>query len=163
MAGPEAIVQRITISIDDALLETVDRLGRQRGYQSRSEAMRDIVREAAVGDHAALPGDVPCMATLSYVFEHETRDLARRLTHAQHDHHALTVSTLHVHVDHRDCLEVMVLKGTVEQVRAFANALVTQRGVRHGNLHLIPVEPAERHGHPHLHGHGAHDHPDKQR
>lgn len=156
-------MQRITISIDDALLETVDRLGRQRGYQSRSEAMRDIVREAAVGDRAMMAGDAPCMATLTYVFEHETRDLARRLTLAQHDHHDLSVSTLHVHVDHRDCLEVMVLKGTVDQVRAFADALVTQRGVRHGSLHLIPVDASEGHGHPHLHGHGAHRHHDEHR
>ncbi|QCK88396.1 nickel-responsive transcriptional regulator NikR [Phreatobacter aquaticus] len=151
-------MQRITISIDDALLETVDRLGRQRGYQSRSEAMRDIVREAAVADGSVMAGDAPCMATLTFVFEHETRDLARRLTLAQHDHHELSVSTLHVHVDHRDCLEVMVLRGTVYQVKAFADAVITQRGVRHGSLHLIPIDSGEGHGHPHLHGHGAHQH-----
>lgn len=151
-------MQRITISIDDALLAAVDDIGRQRGYQSRSEAFRDIVRDAAAREPALVAGDTPCMATLSYVFEHETRDLARRLTLAQHDHHDLSVSTLHVHVDHRDCLEVMVLRGTVDQVRAFADAVVTQRGVRHGNLHLIPVEAAGDHGHAHLHGHGAHDH-----
>jgi CopG family transcriptional regulator, nickel-responsive regulator len=151
-------VQRITISIDDALLAAVDDLGRQRGYQSRSEAFRDIVRDAAAREPALVAGDTPCMATLSYVFEHETRDLARRLTLAQHDHHDLSVSTLHVHVDHRDCLEVMVLRGTVDQVRAFADAVVTQRGVSRNDVEIAVADAEDGHGHAHLHGHGAHDH-----
>lgn len=141
-------VQRITISIDDDLLETVDRLIERRGYASRSEALRDILREASAREKADLAGGTACYATLSYVFEHETRDLARRLTNTQHHRHDLSVSTLHVHVDHHDCLEVAVLKGSIDDVRAFADSVVTQRGVRFGNLHVIPATP---HGH-HHHG-----------
>lgn len=149
-------MQRITISIDDALLATIDRLCERRGYQSRSEALRDIVREAE-GRERAMEKGTPCYATLSYMFEHDTRDLARRLTNAQHHRHDLSISTLHVHVDHADCLEVAILKGSVEDVTAFADSVVTQRGVRFGNLHVIPVAETDHH---HRHDH-EHHHPPK--
>lgn len=142
-------MQRITITIDDDLLAVVDGLAQRRGYGSRSEAIRDLVREASAREATAGSGEAPCIATLTYVYEHETRDLARRLTTAQHHHHDLSVSTLHVHMDHEDCLEVTVLKGTVAEVKAFADGVVTQRGVRFGNLHVIPARPAAAHLHPH--------------
>lgn len=135
-------MQRITITIDDDLLAVVDQLSRRRGYGSRSEAIRDLVREASAREDAAGSGGTPCIATLTYVYEHETRDLARRLTEAQHHHHDLSVSTLHVHMDHDDCLEVTVLKGAVGQVKAFADTVTTQRGVRFGKLHVIPLGSA---------------------
>jgi CopG family transcriptional regulator, nickel-responsive regulator len=146
-------VQRITISIDDDLLETIDRLCERHGYASRSEALRDIVRDAATRELAASEQDAPCIAALTYVFEHDTRDLARRLTEAQHEHHDLSVASLHVHVDAHDCLEVAVLRGTVGDVRAFADSVVTQRGVRLGHLQIIPTRRAHEtdHRHPHPH------------
>jgi CopG family nickel-responsive transcriptional regulator len=149
-------MQRITISIDDDLLETIDGLSARRGYTSRSEALRDIVREAITREQSVGAGQTPCLATLTYIYEHETRDLARRLTTAQHDHHDLSVSTLHVHIDERDCLEVAILRGAVQEVRTFANEVITQRGVRLGNLHVMPLaeEPgagSKRHEHPHPH------------
>jgi CopG family transcriptional regulator, nickel-responsive regulator len=131
-------MQRITISIDDDLLDTIDALARRRGYASRSEALRDIVREAITREPSA-GGTEPCIATLSYIYEHETRELARRLTTAQHHHHDLSVATLHVHVSERDCLEVAVLKGDVEAVRHFADEVTTQRGVRLSNLYVMPT------------------------
>lgn len=130
-------MQRVTISLDDELLDALDRLGARRGYASRSEALRDILREAVAKVEAE--GETACVAALTYVYEHDKRDLARRLTTGQHDHHDLTVSTLHVHLDHRDCLEIAVLNGAVDEVRAFADSIVTQRGVRAGNLHIIPT------------------------
>ncbi len=139
-------MQRITITIDDDLLETIDRLSERRGYASRSEALRDIVREAMMREQSNLDGSMPCIASLAYVFEHDTRELPRRLTDAQHRHHDLSVSTLHVHVDHRDCFEVAVLRGSIDEVKAFADSVITQRGVRHGSLNLIPVAHA---GHDH--------------
>ena len=147
-------MQRITITIDDDLLETVDKLSERRGYTSRSEALRDIVREAVTQEQSVGAGKAPCFATLSYIYEHETRDLARRLTSAQHHHHDLSVSTLHVHVNDVDCLEVAVLKGTVQEVRSFAEGVISQRGVRLGSLHVMPMtqrpdETAHRHGHSH--------------
>ncbi|MEZ2218426.1 MULTISPECIES: nickel-responsive transcriptional regulator NikR [Rhizobium] len=145
-------MQRITITIDDDLLETIDKISEQRGYASRSETLRDLVRDAVTREQAAVNSETKCYATLTYVYEHETRDLSRRLTTTQHHHHDLSVSTLHVHVDGHDCLEVSVLKGTVGEIKSFADSVVTQRGVRFGNLHLIPSE----HG-PHDHGPHSHD------
>jgi CopG family transcriptional regulator, nickel-responsive regulator len=137
----EPAVQRITISIDDDLLETIDRLCDRRGYASRSEALRDIVRDVVSRDQVASEREAPCIAALTYVFEHQTRDLAKRLTEAQHAHHDLSVAALHVHIDEQDCLEVAILKGSVGAVRGFADSLVTQRGVRHGQLQIIPTGP----------------------
>lgn len=142
-------MQRITISIDDDLLDAIDAFGARRGYASRSEALRDLVRDAVTREQAGLDGATPCLAALSYVYEHETRDLARRLTSAQHDHPGLSVSTLHVHLDSRDCLEVAILKGRVDEVRALADSVVSQRGVRLGNLHVIPIVESESGGHDH--------------
>lgn len=132
-------MQRITISIDDDLLETIDRLSQRRGYGSRSETLRDIIRDAVTRDQSSGNGHLPCFATLSYIYEPETRELAKRLTGVQHDHHALSVSTLHIHVDDRDCLEIAVLRGTVQAVKTFADSVIAQRGVRHGNLHIMPA------------------------
>jgi CopG family transcriptional regulator, nickel-responsive regulator len=151
-------VQRITITIDDDLLEAVDGLMTQRGYTSRSEAFRDIVRDSLDRRNVDDP-KAACIATLSFVFDHATRDLASRLTHAQHDHHDLSVASMHVHLDHDACLEVSVLRGPSGSVTAFADTLATQRGVRHANLHLIPVQvsnASHQHGdhsavHTHLH------------
>ncbi|SMF29047.1 transcriptional regulator, CopG family [Tistlia consotensis] len=140
-------MQRITITIDDDLLEAVDALGARRGYASRSETLRDLLRDALTRQQVGLDASTPCLAALSYVYEHETRDLARRLTTAQHHHHDLSVSTLHVHLDSHDCLEVAILKGTVGEVRALADSVVTQRGVRLGNLHVIPAETGAAHPH----------------
>jgi CopG family transcriptional regulator, nickel-responsive regulator len=131
-------VQRITITIDDDLLEAVDGLMTQRGYVSRSEAFRDLVRDRLDRQGTDDP-NAACIATVSYVFDHATRDLATRITQAHHDHHDLSVASTHVHLDHESCLEVTVLRGPSGAVKAFANILTTQRGVRHAQLHLIPV------------------------
>ncbi|MBN8901993.1 MAG: nickel responsive regulator [Rhodospirillales bacterium 69-11] len=149
-------MQRITITMDDELLAAVDALMARRGYASRSEAFRDIVRGMVDRDAAAAP-DTPCVATLTYVYDHETRALAQRLTRAQHDRHDLMVANLHVHLDHEACLEIGVLRGTAGEVTQFADQLTTQRGVRHAALHVVPVTVREeRHTHggsaaPHTH------------
>jgi len=143
-------MQRITITIDDDLLQAVDNLMTRRGYTSRSEAFRDIVRNMADQQSAGDP-KAACIATLSYVYDHATRDLAGRLTHAHHDHHDLSVASLHVHLDHEACLEVAVLRGPSGSVTTFADALATQRGVRHAHLQLIPVQVSTAH-----HKHGGH-------
>jgi CopG family nickel-responsive transcriptional regulator len=89
-----------------------------------------------------------CVATLTYVYNHHELDLARRLMEAQHDHHELTLATQHVHIDHDNCLETVMLSGQVAAVRRFAQAIIAERGVRHGNLHVIAVSetPAHTHG-----------------
>lgn len=136
-------MQRITITIDDDLLAGVDRLCERRGYASRSEAVRDLVRDALAPDRAA-EGPGPCYGTLSYVYSHSTRDLAKRLTGSSHDH-GVAVANLHVHVSHDECLEVAVLRGSADSMRAYADSVTTQRGVRYGRLHLIPAEDETPH------------------
>jgi CopG family transcriptional regulator, nickel-responsive regulator len=151
-------MQRITISIDDELLAEIDALSQRRGYTSRSEAVRDIVRERLAEEKNAGADDGACVAALSYVYAHETRELSKRLTSVQHHHHDLSVSTLHVHLSNADCLEVTVLKGKAGEVRAFADAVTSQRGVRHGHLNIIPADNAAEHEHGHSHGyHRSHD------
>jgi len=139
-------MQRITITIDDDLLAAVDRLMARRGYTNRSEAFRDIVRDLTDREGSADPA-APCIATLSYVYDHHTRNLAGRLIHTQHDHHDLSVASLHVHLDHDACLEVAVLRGAAGAVSGLADALATQRGVRHARLHTIPVTISPQHRH----------------
>ena len=149
-------MQRITITIDDDLLAAVDGLMARRGYDSRSEAMRDIIREMVERERLAEP-ETDCIGALSFVFDHETRDLARRLTTAHHDRHDLSVASMHVHLNHESCLEVSVLRGSLAEVRAFADALASQRGVRSAKLHVIPAKIATEE---HAHGEGlrAHEH-----
>lgn len=142
-------MQRITITIDDDLLEAIDRLCERRGYGSRSEAVRDLVRDAVAPVQTTDAGDTPCYAALSYVYDHGTRDLARRLTDEGH-HHGVSIASLHVHLNADDCLEVAVLKGPAAAMQAYADSVTTQRGVRYGQLHLIP-ERADG-------GHHAHSH-----
>jgi len=145
-------MQRVTMTIDEQQLATLDAFAARRGYTSRSEAIRDVLREVDAREHAMSDPDLDCVATLTYVYEHETRELSRRLTSAQHKHHDLSVSTLHVHVNPEDCLEVVVLKGAQARIRAFADAVIAQRGVRFGNLHIIPVSAASAdHAHSHHH------------
>ena len=141
-------MQRITITIDDDLLAGVDRLMEQRGYASRSEAMRDILRDRLDREALSTPG-TPCLAALSYVYDHETRALAQRLVQAQHDRHDLTIASLHVHVDHDACLEVAVLRGPAADITQLADTLTAQRGVRHASLHMVPLtalDDVHRHG-----------------
>jgi len=129
-------VQRVTISLDDDVAAALDHLVERRGYANRSAAVRELVREAASREAATGPGR-SCLGVLSYVFDHERRDLSRRLTHAHHDHHVLNLSTLHLHLDHATCLEVSVLRGPAADLRALAARISAERGVRLGELRLI--------------------------
>lgn len=147
-------MQRITITIDDDLLQAVDGLMTRRGYGSRSEAMRDIIREMVDRERLAEP-DADCVGALTFVYDHETRELARRITTAHHERHDLSVASMHVHLNHESCLEVSVLRGGQAEVRAFADAVASQRGVRSAQLHVIPARIATEE---HTHGHHTHRH-----
>jgi CopG family nickel-responsive transcriptional regulator len=149
-------MQRITLTIDDDLLAIVDAMVERRGYASRSEAFRDIVRESQARDDAKDPSN-SCVATLTYVYDHATRDLARRITQAHHDRHDLAVASLRVHLDHDSVLETSVLRGGTHEVAVFANGVASQRGVRYAQLHTIPVI-VERTRHHHGDDAVQHDH-----
>jgi CopG family nickel-responsive transcriptional regulator len=131
-------MQRVTMTIDDDLLAALDASVAARGYQGRSEAIRDILREA-LGAERQAAHRTQCVAALTYVYDHHKRNLAERLTDLQHDHHDLTVAAVHVHLDHETCLEVAVMKGRTGDVRALADEITSERGVRHGHLHIIPA------------------------
>jgi CopG family nickel-responsive transcriptional regulator len=137
-------MQRVTISMDDALAEQFDAMARARGYQSRSEAVRDVIR-SAVTEHSLAESSGYCVANLSYVYNHHTRLLATRLMDMQHGNHDLVLATTHVHLDHEHCLETVMLKGAVEAVRAFADEIQAERGVRYALLNIVPADPAGDH------------------
>jgi CopG family transcriptional regulator, nickel-responsive regulator len=155
-------MQRVTVTLDDDLMAALDRIIERRGYQNRSEAIRDLAR-AGIQRAAEDAGEGrDCVGALVYVYDHSARDLAKRLVRTSHDRHDLTQATLHVHLDHDSCMEVSVLKGRSQDVRRFADSVIAERGVRHGRIVLVPTELAtEAHAHgdapPHRHPH-AHVH-----
>jgi len=152
-------MERFTISLDNELAGEFDQLIKARGYENRSEAVRDMLRSQIEAYRSERNSARFCVATLSYVYNHHERDLAERLTRIQHDHHNLAVSTMHAHLDHDNCIETVILRGPTAEVRAFANALSAERGVRHGQLNLVSADiDTSRHAHPHHHHDAAHTH-----
>jgi CopG family transcriptional regulator, nickel-responsive regulator len=152
-------MERITISVSDEFAAELATFMERAHYDNRSEAVRDLARRglAQASGESSVTGD--CIATLSYVYNHHTRDLAKRLTDAQHAHHDLQVATMHVHLDHETCLEVAVLRGDAAAVRDFAQAVIAERGVTHGQVSVVPAtidttahhHSGGAHGHSHIH------------
>ncbi|MGA7433574.1 MAG: nickel-responsive transcriptional regulator NikR [Xanthobacteraceae bacterium] len=152
-------MQRVTITIDDELDEELDRYMRARGYDNRSEALRDLARAGLQQAALEVAGSRPCVAALIYVYDHDARDLPKRLTHDFHERHDLAQATLHMHLDHDSCMEVTVLKGRGSDVQDFANSIIAERGVRHGHVVYLPADNVHDHDHSHDHSHGhAHGH-----
>ena len=140
-------MERFTISLEESLASQFDQLIAARGYINRSEAVRDLIRGAIESDRQRDPPAGHCVANLSYIYNHHERELAERLTSLQHDHHDLTVAAMHTHLDHENCLETVILKGLTVDVRRFAEALIAERGVRHGKLNVIALEAESHHAH----------------
>ncbi len=124
---------RFGISIDDQLLRRFDELITGKGYVNRSEAIRDLIRNALVENQWA-GGDEETVGTVTLVYDHHTRDLADKLTEQQHARHDAIISALHVHLDAHNCLEVVVVKGRAKDVRRLADELIGTKGVKHGKL-----------------------------
>ncbi len=124
---------RFGISIDDRLLRRFDDLIDRKGYVNRSEAVRDLIRNALVEDEWTRE-DEEIVGTVTLVYDHHTRDLADKLTEQQHTHHGSIVSALHVHLDEHNCLEVVVVKGRAGEIRRLADELLGTKGVKHGKL-----------------------------
>jgi CopG family nickel-responsive transcriptional regulator len=151
-------MQRITVTIDDELAQEIDKLAQERGYQNRSEAVRDLVRAGIVQTESGGRGSSSCIATLTYVYDQGMRDLPKRLGATFRDHHDLPVATMRVALDHESCMEVSVLRGATARVEHFAQRVIAERGVRHGRVMIVPAEiDEERHahgdGHAHTHSH----------
>lgn len=141
-------MQRVTITLDEEFVTALDRMIATRGYQNRSEAIRDLAR-AGMRQAAEDGGDSGhCVAALVYVYDHEERELSKRLTHLFHDHHDLSQAGMHVHLDHGSCMEVAVLRGDAREVQHLADHVIAERGVRHGRLVTVPVAmESEKHAH----------------
>ena len=152
-------MERFTISLDESLARQFDELIAARGYVNRSEAVRDLIRGALESDRQRDPPAGHCVANLSYIYNHHERELAERLTGLQHDHHDLTVAAMHSHLDHDHCLESVILKGATAEVRQFADALMAERGVRHGQLNVIALEAEHHHAHDEQGAAHVHDRP----
>jgi CopG family nickel-responsive transcriptional regulator len=150
-------MERITMTLDEDLVGALDGFVAERGYANRSEAMRDLLRVGLAQKARKAQASDQCVATLTYVYDHHERELSKRLTHAHHDHHDLSVASLHVHLDHDNCLEVAVLRGTTRSVDAFADRILAERGVRWGHAHVVPTQ-TDSHGHAHEDGAVPHGH-----
>jgi CopG family transcriptional regulator, nickel-responsive regulator len=126
-------LSRIGVAIDSDLLARFDKLIAGRGYSNRSEAFRDLIREELVEASGAKP-DSLVVGTVTLVYDHHVRMLSDRLTDMQHEHFHNILSTLHVHLDHDNCLEVLVVKGKASAVKKIADGLISTKGVKHGKL-----------------------------
>lgn len=126
-------LSRIGVAIDSDLLKKFDDLIATRGYTNRSEAFRDLIRDELVEKAWQTP-ETPVVGTLTLVYNHHVRMLSDKLTDMQHDHFEHILSTLHVHLDHDNCLEVLIIRGMAGKVRTIADGLISTKGVKHGRL-----------------------------
>lgn len=123
---------RTGVSIEQDLLDKFDKLIAKRGYSNRSEALRDLIREMLVSEEVNANKQV--VATLSMIYDHHRPELSKKLTEAQHHHHHNVLAATHVHLDEKNCLEVVIMKGTAGEVKHMADHMLSMRGVKHGKL-----------------------------
>ncbi len=124
---------RFGVSLDKALLNKFDPFISRLGYKSRSEAIRDLIRERLVAEEWKMDKE-PAMGVLSLVYSHEVRELSKKLTDIQHHHLGIILSTTHIHMDEHNCLEVIILKGPGKEIQEVADQLQSAKGVKHGKL-----------------------------
>jgi CopG family nickel-responsive transcriptional regulator len=124
---------RFGISLDEKLLTSFDQLIEEKSYMNRSEAIRDLIRAALVEERST-SDEAESVGTVTLVYNHHVRDLSDKLTEHQHSHHDQIISALHVHLDAHNCLEVLVVRGKVKDIKGIANELIGVKGVKHGKL-----------------------------
>jgi CopG family nickel-responsive transcriptional regulator len=126
-------LSRIGVAIDSDLLAQFDRFINSQGYENRSEAFRDLIRERLVATAVESP-DAPVVGTITLIYDHHSRLLPDKLMEVQHDHHDLIIATTHAHLDQHTCLEVVVVRGKSSRVRALADLMISTKGVHHGRV-----------------------------
>ena len=124
---------RFGVSIEPDLLKKFDKMINKEGYSNRSEAIRDLIRKDLITEKNQDP-DAKAIGTLTMIFDHHTGNLTNRLLSLQHDHHNDILSTTHIHVDHHNCLEVLVLKGKTGSIQKLADNIKSLKGIKHGEL-----------------------------
>lgn len=147
---------RFGISAEEELVQKFDALSAERGYGNRSEALRDLMRDALIQTRIqAQPDETEVIASLTLVYDHHARELTDKMAAMQHEHHGLVISVLHVHISHDDCMEVIAMRGTAGEIRQLADALLSLKGVKHGKLFLtLPAQSitsGQAHSHAHKH------------
>jgi len=140
-------LSRVGVSIDPELLSRFDSFIADKGYENRSEAFRDLIRDRLVGS-VVVAGNALVVGTVTLIYLHHTRLLPEKLTDLQHESYAIVISTLHAHLDHENCLEVVVLRGKSRDVQKLADRLISTKGVQHGRLVMSSPETVAHH-HPH--------------
>ena len=128
-------VTRFSVSLSKDLLVALDAMIEEKGYCNRSQAIADMVRQELVV-HRQDQGDADAAGTVTLVYDHHTHHVQESLTDLQHDHCDCIIATMHVHLDHHNCLEVLVLRGKASAIKAFADRLIAAKGVKHGKLSL---------------------------
>jgi len=153
-------LSRFGVSVEEELLQSFDQLIAGQGYANRSEALRDLMRDALVKSRLETsPENGEALGSLTLVYDHHASELNDKMNELQHDHHDLVVSVLHVHVSHDDCMEVIVLRGAIREIRALSDGLLSLKGVKHGRLFVtLPAQQMVGHkatsnGHAHSHNH----------
>lgn len=126
-------VIRFGISLEGPLLKRFDRLIQKKGYASRSEAIRDLIRDSLVTEEWE-SYTTETVGTITLVYSHDTRELTDNLTDLQHRYHQSIMSAMHIHLDEHNCLEVIVVKGRAKDIKAIADRLIGTKGVKHGKL-----------------------------
>jgi CopG family nickel-responsive transcriptional regulator len=126
-------VVRFTVSVPGSLAKQLDQMTRERGYDNRSLAVADLIRAGLV-EHRQNIGDHEIAGTITLLYDHHKQHVQAALTDIQHDHHQVIISTLHVHLDHHNCLEVLVVRGKAAVVKKIADELIAAKGVKHGKL-----------------------------
>ena len=126
-------VSRFSISLPPSLLQQFDEMSKEKGYDNRSLAIGDMMRDSLV-EHRQKFGNEDIAGTITLVYDHHKQHVQAALTDIQHDHHEVIVSTVHVHLDHDNCLEVLVVRGKAAVVKRIADELISAKGVKHGKL-----------------------------
>lgn len=127
---------RFGVSIDQDLLENYDRLIAERGYATRSEALRDLIREALIQQKIETQSEIEALGSLTLVYDHHARNLTQEMGRLQHDFHQIILSVMHLHVSHDDCMEIIALRGVVANIVELANSLLSLKGIKNGKLFL---------------------------
>jgi CopG family nickel-responsive transcriptional regulator len=134
---------RTGVALDSDLLKRFDRLIRGEGYANRSEAIRDLIRDR-LNDASLQGGEVFVVGAISLIYDHHSRLLPDKLMELQHEYHSVIISTVHSHLDHEMCLEVVVVKGPLNKVQELGNRLIGLKGIQHGKLVMSSPEAYAR-------------------
>jgi CopG family nickel-responsive transcriptional regulator len=126
-------ITRFSVSLPAGLLKQLDRMAGAKGYDNRSLAIADMIRDQLVEHHKQL-GSAEIVGTITLVYDHHKQHVQEALTDIQHDHHEVIIAAVHVHLDHHNCLEVLIVKGQAGLVKKIADELIAAKGVKHGKL-----------------------------